>query len=120
MAYTINNTRRAFMAMAAATPAVLSADTAWSANDASILKLEAERSEVYGRLNSGESLSRSDNAALLDRAVWIEQRIAAAPCDSRIAAAVKLRTLVMSAFEIGEMSSIDYPALTASIVAFLD
>ncbi|HAC01372.1 hypothetical protein [Brevundimonas naejangsanensis] len=58
--------------------------------------------------------------ALCDEAAEFEARIAEAPCDSHVAATVKLRTVVREAVLGGAMYRIDHAAMIDGIVAFME
>lgn len=79
--------------------------------------------EVARLMREAASAALNDEAtdALCDLSAEFEARIAEAPCDSRLAATVKLRTVVRTAsVEGGTYRGLDAATMINGIVAFME
>lgn len=120
MAVEAHTTRRALFAIASAAtllPAAVMA--APGENAARLLHLERQRNESLRRLDSG-NLSESEVDREAARVARCELEIAAAPCDSRDAMLVKLRTVIRTGMVYGQLDEIDDAALIDGVIAFAE
>lgn len=123
MAAQANTTRRALFAIAGALPLVAvapaMAQVATTANETQLLFWEREAARIYKEINS-QIMSEDESEALINLAAEYEAKIAEAPCDSHLAATIKLRTVVKEALCGGAMYRVDYATLIGGIVGFME
>lgn len=103
--------------IAVASPASVQAPM--SANEAQLLFWEREAARIYEVVNS-QIMSEDESEAMINLAAEYEAKIAEAPCDSHLAATIKLRTVVKEALCGGAMYRVDYASLIGSIVGFME
>lgn len=112
--------RRSLLAVATAATLLPGAAMASpSCNAARLLQLELEWLASLARLDAGGMTEEQiDLEAGLCAKCEIE--IAAAPCDSRDAMLVKLRTVVRNGLVIGQIEEVDDEALIDGIIAYAE
>lgn len=120
MATATNTTRRSLFAIAtAATLLPASAFAAPTDNAARLLHLEREWNASLRRMDIPGLSEDVVNMEAGKIAVY-ELEIAAAPCDSRDAMMVKLRTVVRNGMIYGQLNEVDDEALIDGIIAYAE
>ncbi len=88
-------------------------------NDEQMLAWEKERQRLLSAVRNGSPTDpRLD--LMLDQAADLEARIAEAPCDSRVAALVKLRTVVRASLCEGARYRASGEQIVTGLISFME